>query len=152
MTKSRSLGLAAVCTAVGAGGTMGFTALSSSASPGHHHARAAHGVHHRAARLLARAVHADAVVPQRGGTFANVVYDRGTVKSVSGQDLTLTEGPGTATYKTVTITIPADARVRRARTRHATLTSLQAGDRVRVLQGPKHTLVRAIPARAGSTR
>lgn len=152
MTKFRTLALAAVCTVTGAGGTMGITALSSSASPGHHHARAAHGVHPHAARLLARAVHGEAVVPQRGGTFANVVYDRGTVKSVSGQDLTLTEGTRTATYKTVTISIPADARVRRAHTRHATLASLQAGDHVRVLQGPKHTLVRAIPARAGSAR
>lgn len=148
MTKSRSFILAAVCTITGAGGTMGVAALSSSASPSHHHARAAaHRSHHRVARRLARAVHAEAVVPQRGGTFASFVYDRGTVTSVSGSDLKIAEGTKAAVYKDVTITIPAGAKVRRAGTRRATLASLQTGDHVRVLQGPKHTLVRAAPAR-----
>ncbi|MCW2967922.1 MAG: hypothetical protein JWM71_1694 [Solirubrobacteraceae bacterium] len=135
---------------------MGATALSSSANSGHHGQRAAHGLHQRAAKRIesrvGRAVHADAVVPQKDGTFANVVYDRGTVKSISGQDLTITEGTKTVVYKDVTITIPSDAKVRRAGTGKATLADLQAGDRVAVVQAPKNTFVLAAPARSTSTR
>jgi hypothetical protein len=72
--------------------------------------------------------------------FANVTLDRGFVQSLSGQQLTLREGTKTATYKTVTLTIPADARVR-DNGHQATLADVKQGQHVLVLQGPKRTLV-----------
>lgn len=90
-------------------------------------------------RLLARAVHGDVVVPTKSG-FATVTFDRGVVQSVNGQHLILTEGTKRATYKTVTLTIPATARVRDNGSK-ATLADLKSGQRAIVVQGPKRTLV-----------
>ena len=100
-----------------------------------------------ARRLIARAVHGDAVVPTKSG-FVTVTFDRGLVKSVSGQQLTITEGTKKATYKTVTLTIPTGARVRDNR-HAATLADLKAGQRVLVIQGPTNTYVIAHDVRAG---
>jgi hypothetical protein len=151
MTTSRTLLIAAVCTVTGAGGAMGADALTSAAHSGPTGQHTTYGSFHRHAGHrfgggFARAVHADAVVPQKDGTFATITFDRGTVKSVSGQDLTITEGTRTATYKDVTITLPSAAKVRRAGTADATLADLQAGDRVAVVQAPKGTFVLARPA------
>ena len=85
------------------------------------------------------AVHGDLVVPTKTG-FAKATLDRGFVQSVSGTQLTLREGTKTSTYKTVTLTIPAGARVRDNR-QAATLSDLKPGQRALVLQGPKRTLV-----------
>lgn len=58
------------------------------------------------------AVHSVSVVPNKEGTeFETITMDSGEVQSVSGQEVTLTEGTKSATYKTVTLTIPADATV-----------------------------------------
>lgn len=157
MTTSRTLLIAAVCTATGAGGAMGADALTSAAHSGPAGRQAMYGslnrhAGHRFGLRFARAIHADAVVPQKDGTFATITFDRGTVKSVSGQDLTITEGTRTVTYKDVTITIPSGAKVRRAGLANATLADLQTGDRVAVVQAPQRTLVLAAPARASSTR
>jgi hypothetical protein len=90
-------------------------------------------------RLLGRAVHGDLVLAGKSG-FQTVTFDRGFVQSVSGQQLTINEGTKKATYKTITLTIPADARVRDDGTK-STLGSLKPGQHVLVVQGPKRTLV-----------
>ena len=63
---------------------------------------------------LRRPVHAVQVVPNKAGDgFDTVTEDSGTVKSVSGAALTITEGTDKATYATPTLTIPAGATVER---------------------------------------
>lgn len=88
-------------------------------------------------------VHGELVVPNQAGTgFDNVTMDNGIVKSVSGDQLTITEGTAKATYKTVDLTIPSNARVRRNWAK-ASLSDLKAGDRVHVIVGPRGTFVGA---------
>lgn len=130
------VGAGAIATA-GAAGTS--TASQSSAAP-----RAAA----RAARrsILARAVQGDVVVASKNG-FATVTLNRGFVQSVAGQQLTIREGTKKATYKVVTLTIPAGAKVR-DNGQSASLSQLTAGQRVRVIQGPKRTWVIARNAAA----
>jgi hypothetical protein len=89
--------------------------------------------------LIRRAVHGDLVIATKTG-YATVTFDRGTVQSVSGQQLTLADGRRAATYKTVTLTIPASARVR-DNGKQATMADLKQGQRVAVIQAPKRTLV-----------
>jgi GTPase involved in cell partitioning and DNA repair len=98
-------------------------------------------------RLAARAVSGDIVVHTKAG-FTTVSFQRGKVDSVSGQQLTITEGTAQASYKTVTVTIPANARVRDDRQK-ATLSDVKAGQRVLVLTGRQQTVVIARTPRAG---
>jgi hypothetical protein len=137
MSKSVLVKLATVgagCAAVGAGaGILGTAAASSTSAPAKHH----HGRHHG---VLARALHADAVVPAKGGKFVEITLDRGTVQSVSGQQLTLAEGTRAHVYKTVTLTIPAGARIRDNR-QAAQLSDVKPGQRAVVIQRPNKTLV-----------
>lgn len=91
-------------------------------------------------RPLRRAVHAEAIVPVAGGGFVTVTLDRGVVQSVSGSQLTLSEGTRKATYKKVTLTIPANATVRDNRV-PSQLSSIKPGQVAIVVQGPKHTRV-----------
>ena len=74
------------------------------------------------------------------GKFVTATFARGTVSSVSGQQLTINEGTKKATYRTVTVSVPASAQVRDDR-RTATLSDLKAGQRVLVVQAPAHTWV-----------
>ncbi len=87
------------------------------------------------------AVHGQIVVPTKTG-FATVTFDRGTIKSVSGQQLVVTEGTPKRTYQTVTLTIPSSAVVR-LDGKSASLDSLPIGDHVMVVQGPNKTRVLA---------
>jgi hypothetical protein len=92
------------------------------------------------------AVHAELVVPnQAGNGFETVTMDEGTLKSVSGDQLTITEGTQSATYKEVTLTIPSGAKVQRNFT-SAQLSDLQQGDRVHVSTSPEETDVFAVDA------
>ncbi|MGI8624872.1 MAG: hypothetical protein ACR2NB_15645 [Solirubrobacteraceae bacterium] len=143
----RLLIVGASCAALGA--SAGVIASATAAGPdkparaGQHQAQGGkHGGHKGNHGLMRRVVHADLVVAERGGTFGRATVDRGTVKSVSGDQLTLAEQARKATYKTVTLTIPADARVRDNRG-PATLADVKPGQRAIVRQGPKQTLVRA---------
>ena len=102
-----------------------------------------HGMFGRADRAP---VHAEVVLPDRQGGFRTLTLDRGTVDSVSGDQLTIKEGTRTATYKTITLTIPSDAKVRRNHDA-AQLSDLQQGDLVWVLQTGDRTLVKAVSAR-----
>lgn len=73
-------------------------------------------------------VHSVSVVPNKEGTaFDTVTLDSGAVQSVSGQELTIEEGTKTLKYKTVALTIPAGASVRRDG-KTAQLSDLQKGD------------------------
>lgn len=77
-------------------------------------------------------VHSEAVVLNKAGdAFITVTTDAGKVKSVSGDELTITEGTKTITYKDVTLTIPSDATVYRNGSK-ASLSDLQEGDHVMV--------------------
>jgi len=91
-------------------------------------------------------VHGEVVVPnQAGNGFETVTLDSGTVKSVSGDQLTITEGTKSATYKDATVTIPSGAKVMRNFVA-AQLSDLQAGDRVHVSASPEQTSVFAVDA------
>ena len=88
-------------------------------------------------------VHSEMVVPTKSGEdFETITQDSGTVQSVSGDQLTITEGTKQATYKTVTLDIPSDATVIR-KGEKAELGDLQQGDQVHVSQSPQHTFVYA---------
>jgi hypothetical protein len=77
-------------------------------------------------------VHAVEIVPNKADDgFETVTQDSGTVKSVSGSSLTITEGTGKATYATPTLTIPANATIERD-FQSATLGDIQPGDHVAV--------------------
>jgi hypothetical protein len=88
-----------------------------------------------------RAVHAEEVVLNKAGTaFITETEDSGKVKSVSGQDVTIAEGIGSVTYKDVTITLPAAAKiVRNGKT--AAVGDLKAGDFIHVSQSSDGTFV-----------
>ncbi|GAC1573679.1 MAG: hypothetical protein NVS3B18_07170 [Candidatus Dormibacteria bacterium] len=140
---SRIALVALSCVALGAGA--GAIASAGAATTAHADLRQ-HG-RGREMRWLRHAVHAQLVVPTQQG-FATVTLDRGTVDSVSGDQLSLTEGTPKQTYKTVTLTIPAGSTVRDNR-QTASLSSLQPGQRVIVVQGPRRTFVVAHTRRQG---
>ncbi len=136
-TRVRLVLVAASCLAIGAGASAIASAGAATTTPENHGQ-----LHRRAPRsLVARAVHADLVVHAKNG-FVTVTVDRGVVQSVSGQQLTIAEGTKKATYKTVTITIPANARVRDNRQK-AALAAVKLGQRATVVQGLKRTIVLA---------
>ncbi|MDX6659179.1 MAG: hypothetical protein QOJ55_1 [Solirubrobacteraceae bacterium] len=88
-------------------------------------------------------VHANAVVLNKAGNgFITVTEDSGKVKSVSGGQLTITEGVGNVTYKDVTLTIPSNATVMRNFAK-AGIGNLKSGDFVHVSQSSEGTFVLA---------
>jgi hypothetical protein len=125
------LALVATTAAVSAGGAFAIDAAVSSA-----------GGHHAFARAGHRVVHAELVVARRDGTFPTITIDRGSITGVDGSTLHLREGTAKATYKTVDLTLPADAIVR-VDGHRASLSDLHAGMRAAVAQLPKRTVVRA---------
>jgi hypothetical protein len=140
--------VAASCMVVGAGAiasagaaTTSSTAAGATVTPAHHAARL------RARRLLGRSVHGDLVVATKNG-FVTITLDRGRVQSVNGQQLTLSEGTKTATYKTVILTIPTNAKVR-DNGKLVALGDVKAGQRATVVQGPHHTWVIARDVKTG---
>lgn len=90
-------------------------------------------------RFATRGVQGSEVVHTKRG-FATVSFDRGSVKAVSGRQLTVAEGTPKATYRTVTVTIPSDAVVRDNR-RKSTLSAVKPGQRVVVVTAPQRTYV-----------
>lgn len=94
--------------------------------------------------MLGPAVHASVVVLNKAGTgFITATEDRGTVQSVSGDKLTIKEGIGKVTYRTITLTIPSKATIMRNFSA-AALSALKSGDRVRVEQSSEGTDVFAV--------
>jgi hypothetical protein len=77
-------------------------------------------------------VHSVQIVANKAGDgFDTVTQDSGTVKSVSGDKLTISEGTEKATYATPTLTIPAGATIQRNE-ESAKLSDIQSGDHVDV--------------------
>ena len=146
---SRLLLVAVCCVALGAGASM--IAGAGAATSAKTHAKGHHSHHAKKGGLgrITRAVHGDVVVHTKAG-FRTVTFDRGVVDSVSGQQLKITEGTPKATYKTVTLTIPANARVRDNRQK-SSLVSVKPGQRVLVVTAPQRTLVVARTPHAKST-
>lgn len=134
---------AASCLVIGAGAGASLigsadAATSSTAATGATATHAHHGL--RARRLLGRTVHGEFLVATEHGQLVTVTVDRGLVQSVNGQQLTLTEGAKTQTPKTVTLTIPANAKVRDNK-QLVSLAHVKAGQRAMVVQAPQHTWV-----------
>lgn len=101
-------------------------------------------IHGVGAEGMGPAVHASVVVLNKAGTgFITATMDSGTVQSVSGNQLTIKEAVGKVTYKTVTLTIPSGATIRRNFSSVA-LSALKSGDRVRVVQSSEGTDVIAV--------
>jgi hypothetical protein len=90
-------------------------------------------------------VHSESVVPNEKGGFDTVTMDQGAFSSLSGEQLTITEGTKSATYKTVTLSIPSDANVSRNGEK-AQLSDIKSGDTVIVVQSPTGTFVNAFDA------
>lgn len=87
------------------------------------------------------AVHEESVVlDEAGKKYITVTSDQGVVKSVSGQELTITEGTTAVPYKDVTITVPDDATVNR-NGKAAKLADLKTGDQVHVRASSDDTVV-----------
>jgi len=146
---SRLLLVAVCCVAVGAGASViaGAGAATSTKASATSKVHKAHQAKKGGLRRIARrTVHGEFVVHTKAG-FRTVTVDRGVVGSVSGQQLKITEGTPKATYKTVTLTIPANARVRDDKQK-SSLSSVKAGQRVLVVTAPKRTLVIARTPRA----
>jgi hypothetical protein len=141
-TLIKVVGVAGACACVGAGA--GILGSAGAATPPAKTTAAA--ATPRLARPLRRALHIDAIVPAGNGRFASATFDRGVLKAVNGSDLTIAEGTAKATYKTVTLTIPADAKVR-DNGQPAQLSALRPGQRVSVFHGPRQTRVGAHDAR-----
>ena len=137
-------GVIGACAALGAvGAYVGDAASSpstSSAATAKPNQAGPNGPRRGALRPLRRAVHADLVVPAKGGKFVNVTVDRGIVEKVDGTSLTLKEGTKTATYKTITLDLPSNAVVRIKR-KPAKLSDIKAGQHAMVVKGPNRTLV-----------
>jgi hypothetical protein len=142
---SQLLLVAVCCIALGAGASLIASAGAATGSSGH----SGHSKHAKSGglrRFASRAVHGSVVVHAKQG-FVTVTFDRGKVESVNGRQLMITEGTKQATYKTVTLTIPANALVRDNRQK-ATLAAVKPGQRVLVINAPKRTLVVARTPRA----
>ena len=144
---SRLLLVAVCCVAVGAGASVIAGAGAATSSKTSAKAHTTHKGHKGGLRGIARrTVHGEFVVHTKAG-FRTVTVDRGVVDSVSGQQLKITEGTPKATYKTVTLTIPANAVVRDDKQK-SSLSAVKAGQRVLVVTAPKRTLVIARTPRA----
>jgi hypothetical protein len=137
------LAIAAVCALAGAGAGIAGAGAHGNSHFFHH----GHGF----GKFGRAPVHAELVVPARDNTFKTLTFDRGTVDSVSGDQLTIKEGTRSATYKTISLTIPSDAKVRR-NGEDAQLSDLQQGDTVAVLTSNGKTLVKAFSAQAEQQR
>ena len=135
--------LAAACVALGAAVSAITSAGASTPASGTTSTASSAAVHHRNARWLGlgRAVQGNLVVHTKSG-WVTVTFERGVVKSVSGNQLTITERTKNAVYKDVTLTIPSNAKVRDNR-QNATLGQLKSGQHVLVISGPSRTLVSA---------
>jgi hypothetical protein len=146
---SKLIVVALGCLAVGAGASAiaGAGAATGTGSHSQRYFRAQRGLQGaRLRRIVGHAVQGTVVLATRQG-FKTVSFDRGTVASVSGRQLTLVEGRPRTAKRNVTLTIPSAARVRDNR-QASSLSALKTGERVIVIRLPKRTLVLAHTARS----
>jgi hypothetical protein len=131
------LSLIATTAAISTGGAFAVDAAFTSA----------HGDGFRHHRALHRGfVHGEFVVPARDNTFKTITIDRGEITGVDGSTIHLREGTRDATYKTIDITL-GDGAIVVINGHRASVGDLKAGDRARVTQRPKRTLVFAFERR-----
>jgi hypothetical protein len=145
----RTAAIGALCAVVGTGAGIAGSSGASSSKSSSESARASHAGRPAGPFRLAGGppVHSEAVVPNKAGDkFITVTTDAGTVKSVSGDQLTITEGTKKLTYKDVTLTVSSDATVYRNGAK-AALSDLQAGDHVMVSKSSEGTYVDAFDSR-----
>ncbi len=129
--------VAITCLGIGAGASAVTTASANNTA-------ARPGTHGRPLRaLLRRTVAGSFVVATKSG-FVDLTVARGRVQAVDPQarTLTLVEGTRSQAYRTVTLTLPTDVKVRVDRT-PASLDQVAVGQRATVVTGPKRTLVLA---------
>jgi hypothetical protein len=143
----RLLTVAIACVALGVG-ISAITSAGAASTKSSTHSGARLGRFGRRAGIVRRAVTGQIVVHTKRNGFQTVSFQRGKVDSVSGASLTLTEGTRQASYRSVTVTIPADARIRDNGSRTG-LSSLEAGQRVLVVTGPRRTFVIARTPKSG---
>ena len=129
------IAVAVSCVAIGAAISAIATAGAATSSSSSSSKTTARHPRLTALRVLRRTVHGDLVLATKNG-LVTVTFDRGKVQSVNGRQLTIDEGTKTKTLKVVTLTIPANARVR-DNGRLTSLARVTAGQRVLVVQGPK---------------
>jgi hypothetical protein len=146
-TSRRALTAMAVCGVIGASaGIAGAGAASSSSKSKARSTQVARSAERGRFMMGGPPVHAVVVrLNKAGDAFITETDDNGIVKSVSGSDLTITEGTKTVTYKDATITIPSGATVYRNGSQ-AQLSDLAAGDHVHVDQSSDGTTVMAFDA------
>ena len=150
MNKQRTkiFAVALACGAIGAAAGIAGGVAAPAQKAAHAHARAAHAQGDRIGGLPpfgpgGMEVHEEAVVLNKAGNgFITVTADNGSVQTVSGDQLTIKEGVGSVTYKTVTLTIGANAAVTR-NFKTASLSDLQSGDHVHVASSSEGTTVHA---------
>ena len=139
----------AVCALVGAlAGIAGSAAApskksskKSSSSTNRFLPRHAPGFRHGPGGPGGPAVHSEAVVPNKAGDgFITVTSDAGTVKSVSGNDITIDESFNKVHYKDVTVSIPDGATIIRNHAK-APLSDIKADDDIRVIASSEQTIV-----------
>jgi hypothetical protein len=87
------------------------------------------------------------VLDKAGDKFITATSDNGKLKSISGNDLTITEGTDKVTYKDVTVTVPSDTKVSR-NWQDAKLGDLKEGDFVHVDSSSDGTFVFAVDPNA----
>lgn len=137
------LTVALTCLGIGAGASAIATAdASNTASSKTHAQRSTHArAGTRVRTLIRRTVEGSFVVATKSG-FVNVTVARGRVQAVNGDQLTLVEGTAKQSYRTATLTLPANVKVRDDR-QTATLSQVTSGQRAVVIIGPKRGLVLA---------
>ncbi len=134
------------CAAVGAaGGIAGSAAAPSttkttkSAKAASAAQRAGHGPGHGMGGPGGRAVHSEEVVLNKAGDkFITETEDNGTIKSISGSQVTITEAIGSVTYKDMAITLPDSATIER-NGKKAAVADLKTGDHIHVSQSSDGT-------------
>lgn len=140
MNRSRlKLGaVALVCVALGTGAGVIANSAASTSTPASSHAGRMHA-RARIGKLARRTVQGTFIVHSKSG-WATVQFARGTVESVSGNQLTLAEGTKKAAYKTVTLTLPSKVLVR-DNGQKSTLSSVSQGQRALVIIAPRRAWV-----------
>jgi hypothetical protein len=143
---ARLVAVGALCALAGTGAGIAGSSAATKSSSNSAQARKADGP--AGLRRGGPPVHAEAVVLNKAGTgFQTVTEDNGTVKSVSGDQLTITESArksdgSSVTYKDATLTIPSGATISRNGDT-ASVSDLKAGDHVHVASSSDGTFVDA---------
>jgi hypothetical protein len=130
--------VALVCVALGVGISAIASSAASTSTPASPHAGRMQA-RARIGKLARRTVQGTFIVHSRSG-WATVQFARGTVESVSGSQLTLAEGTKTATYKTITLTLPSKVLVRDDGQK-STLSGVSQGQRALVVIAPRRAWV-----------